>query len=163
MAVDEAEFGEEGLRRGLGRAAASFLVVVGRGVHGVRAGVEGVSTADGALRLVGDGHVGLDANAAKDVAAGQQRVALFHTLRGLGADGQLADGTVWVESTAIVILLAVLLVAGHRGLDGRLGHSQNGRHGNGVDGGKMEEAEVDKVGGARKRHEGKDRRVDESS
>lgn len=71
MAADEAELGKEGLGGGLGGTATGFLVVVGRRVHGVRAGVEEVGTADGALRLVGDGQVGLDADAAKDVVAGQ--------------------------------------------------------------------------------------------
>lgn len=149
MAADLAELGKEGLGGGLGGTAASFLVVVGGGVDGVRAGVEEVGTANRALRPFGDGQVGLDADAAKDVATGQDRVPLLHALWRLFADGHLADRAVRVEGAAVIILLAVLVVAGHRSLDGRLGHAQGGRHGDGTDRGKVK-GKVNEVGGARK-------------
>lgn len=69
-------------------------------LHRVRTVVEKVGTADGALRFLGDGQVGLDANTAKDMTARCHSVAFFDTVGRLLAYLHLADSALWVENDA---------------------------------------------------------------
>lgn len=125
----------------------------------MRAVVEEIGAADGALGFVGDGQVGLDANAAKDVAARRHGVALLDAVWRLLAYLYLADGAVGVEGDTQLLIFGVFVVAHDRRLDGRLGKA-DARHGDDV-GGRKEETVLEEVGEARKRNEREDGRMDE--
>lgn len=124
-AVDVAVAVGEGFCGGLLAGEAGLVGVEAGGQDGVGAGVVQVGPAHGAQRFVGgDGEVLLDADAAEDVAAGGDSVALADALGGLGADVDLADGAGGVDGRTWQICVLVVTHGGGLGLDRGLGHPQ---------------------------------------